>query len=221
MPKTSLLGPLLVRPRLLISLGVGLLCALALPDSVAAAPVTRALIGWNSAALLYLVLALHMMARSSHAHMRARALLEDEGSRVILVLVIAAALACVGAIVAELFLVKGLHSDLRFAHFGLTVLTLVSSWAFTQTMFALHYAHDYYATATHGAHGGLEFPGSEPPDYGDFLYFALVIGTSAQTADVGVSSRALRRTVAVHCVLAFFFNTTLLALAINLASGLF
>ncbi len=221
MPNSSLLRPLLVRPRLLISLGVGLLGALALPNSEVTAPVTRALIGWNIAALLYLVLALHMMFRSSHARMRARALLEDEGSKVILFLVIAAALACVGAIVAELSMVKGLHSELRFAHFGLTMLTLVSSWAFTQTMFALHYAHDYYATATHGTHGGLDFPGSEPPDYGDFLYFALVIGTSAQTADVGISSRALRRTVTVHCVLAFFFNTTLLALAINIASGLF
>lgn len=221
MPTSSLLRPLLVRPRLLISLGLGLVGTLALPDSEVTAPVTRALIGWNIAAVLYLVLALHMMFRSSHARMRARALLEDEGSKVILFLVIAAALACVGAIVAELSMVKGLHSELRFAHFGLTMLTLVSSWAFTQTMFALHYAHDYYATATHGAHGGLDFPGNEPPDYGDFLYFALVIGTSAQTADVGISSRALRRTVTVHCVLAFFFNTTLLALAINIASGLF
>jgi len=221
MLKPTLLRPFLVRPRLLVSLGVGLLCALVLTDSVAAAPVTRALIGWNIAAVLYLVLALHMMFRSSHARIRERALLEDEGSKVILVLVIVAALACVGAIVAELSLVKGLHNELRFAHIGLTVLTLASSWAFTQTMFALHYAHDYYATATHGAHGGLDFPGNEPPDYGDFLYFALVIGTSAQTADVGISSRALRRTVTVHCVLAFFFNTTLLALAINIASGLF
>jgi uncharacterized membrane protein len=204
---------------LLVSLGVGLLCALGLTDSVVSAPVTRALIGWNVAAVLYLVLALHMMFRSSHARMRERALLEDEGSKVILVLVIVAALACVGAIVAELSLVKVLHSDLRFAHIGLTVLTLASSWAFTQTMFALHYAHDYYATATHGAHGGLDFPGNEPPDYGDFLYFALVIGTSAQTADVGISRRPMRRTVMVHCVLAFFFNTTLLALAINIASG--
>jgi uncharacterized membrane protein len=46
-----------------------------------------------------------------------------------------------------------------------------------------------------------------------------VIGTSAQTADVGISSRPMRRTVMVHCVLSFFFNTTLLALAINIASG--
>ena len=76
------------------------------------------------------------------------------------------------------------------------------------------------ALARTGA-GGLEFPGEREPHYGDFLYFACVIGTSAQTADVSFTSRSMRRTGLVHCVLAFFFNTTLLALSINIASGLF
>jgi uncharacterized membrane protein len=87
-------------------------------------------------------------------------------------------------------------------------------------MFALHYAHDYYARVIRGEPGGLAFPGGEAPDYGDFLYFACVIGTSAQTADVGFTCRQMRRTGLVHCVLAFFFNTTLLALTINIASSL-
>jgi len=87
-------------------------------------------------------------------------------------------------------------------------------------MFALHYAHDYFATEVRGGHGGLEFPGGHPPDYGDFLYFAVVIGTSGQTADVSFSRRPMRRTGTVHCVLAYFFNTTLVALTINIASGL-
>jgi uncharacterized membrane protein len=88
-------------------------------------------------------------------------------------------------------------------------------------MFALHYAHDFYMTDQHGTHGGLEFPGEPAPDYADFLYFACIIGTSAQTADVSFTSRKMRRNGIVHCVLAFFFNTTLLALTINIASGLF
>ena len=88
-------------------------------------------------------------------------------------------------------------------------------------MFALHYAHDYYANLAQAPHGGLDFPGGQLPDYGDFLYFACVIGTSGQTADVSFTSRRMRRTGTVHCVLAFFFNTTLIALTINIASGLF
>jgi len=161
-----------------------------------------------------------MMFWSSHEKMRARALQHDEGSAVVLFLVVTAALMCVGAIVAELAVVKDLHGVLRYAHIALSVLTIVSSWAFTQVMFALHYAHDYYATEVRGQHGGLDFPGGQPPDYGDFLYFACVIGTSGQTADVSFTSRRMRRTGTLHCVMAFFFNTTLLALTINIASGL-
>jgi uncharacterized membrane protein len=153
--------------------------------------------------------------------MRARALQHDEGNTVVLLLVVAAALMCVGAIVAELAGVKDLKGQLRYAHILLAALTIISSWAFTQTMFALHYAHDYYVSAIHGEHGGLDFPGGHAPDYGDFLYFSCVIGTSGQTADVSFTSRKMRRTGTVHCVLAFFFNTTLVALTINIASGLF
>ena len=66
----------------------------------------------------------------------------------------------------------------------MAALTIVSSWAFTQAMFALHYANDYYANEMRGEHGGLDFPGGHAPDDGDFAYFASVIGTSEQTADV-------------------------------------
>ena len=122
---------------------------------------------------------------------------------------------------AELATAQDMAGAERSAHIGLAVLTIVSSWAFTQVMFALHYAHDYYSAVARGRAGGLAFPHENAPDYADFLYFAFIIGTSAQTADVSFTSRAMRRTGLVHCVLAFFFNTTLLALTINIASGLF
>jgi uncharacterized membrane protein len=135
--------------------------------------------------------------------------------------VVMAAVMCIGAIVAELAVAKEFKGTLRYAHIALAALTITSSWAFTQVMFALHYAHDYYATEIHGEHGGLSFPGGHLPDYSDFLYVATVIGTSGQTADVSFTNRKMRRTGMVHCVLAFFFNTTLVALTINIASGLF
>jgi uncharacterized membrane protein len=209
----------LARPRLLLSTVIGLAVALLLP--LASQPaITRGIIGWNVGAILYLVLAMRMMFSSSHERMRTRALQQDEGSKVVLIFVITAALMCIGAIVVELGVVKDLAAEHRYRHIALAGLTIATSWAFTQTMFALHYAHDYYVTALKGERGGLDFPGGEAPDYGDFLYFACVIGTSAQTADVGFSNRKMRRTGTVHCVLAFFFNTTLLALTINIASGL-
>lgn len=138
----------------------------------------------------------------------------------VLTLVVTAAFASLAAIVAQLAVAKDAHGALRYAHIGLAALTIVTSWAFTQVMFALHYAHDYYAAEIRGAPPGLSFPGGHAPDYGDFLYFSCVIGTSGQTADVSFSSRAMRRIGLLHCVLAFFFNTTLLALTINIASGM-
>lgn len=211
----------LARPRLLICFVIGLATALLLPEALAQQTITKAIIGWNVGACLYLVLAARLMFWSTHERMKNRALQQDEGRVVVLVFVVTAALMCIGAIVAELAVVKELKGTLRYAHIALAALTIASSWAFTQVMFALHYAHDYYATEVRGEHGGLDFPGGHAPDYGDFLYFASVIGTSGQTADVSFTNRTMRRTGLVHCVLAFFFNTTLVALTINIASGLF
>jgi len=219
--KPLLVRIIVARPRLLICLTIGLLTAIWLPEIMAQRSITKAIIGWNVGAGLYLLLAARMMFWSTHERMRTRALQHDEGRIAVLILVIAAALMCIGAIVAQLAVVKDLHGSQRYGHIALAALTIVTSWAFTQVMFALHYAHDYYATVVHGEHGGLDFPGGHPPDYGDFLYFASVIGTSGQTADVSFTSRKMRRTGTVHCVLAFFFNTTLVALTINIASGLF
>jgi uncharacterized membrane protein len=212
---------ILARPRLFACAVVGVATVGLLPSSIAAHQVTRLIIGWNFGAGLYLLLAFRMMFWSPHERMRSRALEQDEGRLVILALVVGAAIASLGAIVAELAVARDIHGTLRYTHMGLAWLTILSSWAFTQVMFALHYAHDYYVAELKGNPGGLAFPGGQPPDYGDFLYFACVIGTSGQTADVSFTSRTMRRTGLLHCVLAFFFNATLLALTINIASGLF
>ncbi len=210
----------MARPRLVICILLGLASAFLLPSSLVQHDITRIIVGWNAGACLYLLLAARMMFWSSHERMRTRALLQDDGRIIVLALVVTAAIMSLGAIVAELAVVKEMHGTLRYTHIALAALTVLSSWAFTQVMFALHYAHDYYAAEQRGGSGGLDFPGGHAPDYGDFLYFSCVIGTSGQTADVSFTNRTMRRTGLVHCVLAFFFNTTLVALTINIASGL-
>lgn len=211
----------LARPRLVLSGLVGMLVAAFIPHRVSDQEVTRLLLGWNTGAILYLVLAARMMIRSSHDRMRFRAQIQDEGRIVVLSLVVLAAVASLAAIVAELATAKDMHGMVRYAHIGLAALTIFTSWFFTQVMFAIHYAHDYFrALARHGIKG-LQFPGDETPDYGDFFYCACIIGTSGQTADVSFVSKPMRRVALVHSVLAFFFNTTLVALTINIASGLF
>jgi len=211
---------LLVRPRLVFSVAFGVVVALVLPDTLGLHPLTRAILGWNAGAWVYLVLALLLMFRSTHESMRSRAIAEDDGRTLVLTLVVLAAIVCLGTIFAQLAVARALPESARNWPVALSVLTVVSSWAFTQVEFALHYAHVYYAAEAAGHPGGLDFPGEDRPDYADFLYFAAIIGTSAQTADVGLSSRTMRRVGLVHCVLAFFFNATLLALTINIVSGL-
>lgn len=208
------------RPRLFSSILIGVVVTFILPKSLALHEITRAIIGWNVGAWLYLILAARMMFWTTQEKMRARAIKQDDGKFVVLGMVILAAIVSIGAIVAELAVVKEMHGMLRYTHITLAILTILSSWTFTQLMFALHYAHDFYAAKENGLSGGLEFPQTPAPEYIDFLYFACVIGTSGQTADVNFISRAMRRTGLIHCVLAFFFNTTLVALTINIASSL-
>lgn len=209
------------RPRLFIAGLAGILVYVLLSQVWAAQEVTRLIIGWNTMACLYLILGGVMMARSSHDSIRHRAQYQDEGRLVILLLVAMAAIASLAAIIAELAVTKQMSGVAKYAHIGLASFTIISSWAFTHTMFALHYAHDFYSNRARGRPAGLEFPGDDQPHYGDFLYFSFVIGTSGQTADVSITSKPMRRIGLLHCVLAFLFNTTVLALTINIAASLF
>jgi uncharacterized membrane protein len=209
------------RPRLFVAAAAAIVVGLFLPTGVASHAVTRWLIAWNTGAVLYVLLAAIMMTRSTTHRMRHRAQLQDDGQLVILVLVVVSAVASLVAIAGELVVVKDMHGFLKGAHIALAGATVLSSWAFIQVMFALHYAHDYYAAACHGRPAGLQFPDGDEPDYGDFFYFSAVIGTSGQTADVSFVSKPMRRIGSLHCILAYLFNTTVLALLINIGASLF
>ncbi|MGE5450515.1 MAG: DUF1345 domain-containing protein [Acidobacteriota bacterium] len=218
--KSRLIGHIQARPRLFIAGALGLAVSWLLPHVWASREVTRLIIGWNTGAWLYLGLTGWMMVRSDQSQIARRSRVQDDGAMAILILVVLSSLASLGAIVAELSVARGLVGIDRLMHIALAVVTILASWAFTQVMFAMHYAHDYYASRARGQSGGLIFPETDGPDYLDFLYFAAVIGTSAQTADVSISSRAMRRVALLHCVQAFVFNTSLIALLINVASSL-
>jgi uncharacterized membrane protein len=217
--KNPILRQIRARPRLLTSLALGILAALLLPRDLVDQPVSRALVAWNAGTTLYIVLASLMMTRSSHEGLQRRAAREDEGRYVVLGLVIVAVIASLAAIASELVVAKDLHGSVKSVHVALAALTVVSSWAFMHMVFALHYAHDFYVAVAHDRKPGLAFPGEGKPGYGDFFYFAAVIGTSAQTADVEFTTSAMRRLGSAHCILSFFFNTAVLALAINIAAS--
>lgn len=206
------------RPRLSGAMLVGVVSLWVLPHSVAWP--TRSLFAWNIGVLLYLILAWTLMARSSHESMRERARELDDGAVMILLLSLIAVLASLGAIVLELLRAKSMH-DGGGTHVTLAAATIVLSWAFVHTSFALHYAHEYYSTRSDPDSPCLQFPEDKPrPTYGDFMYFSFTIGATAQTSDVAIATPLARRLVLVHSIFSFFFNTTLLAMAVNIAAGL-
>jgi uncharacterized membrane protein len=117
---------------------------------------------------------------------------------------------------------KQLEPERLALHVGLAGLTVVCSWFLVHTMFALHYAHDYYVARVldPNAPASLNFPTEDEPDYWDFMYFSFVLGMTAQVADVDINSRKFRKLCTLHGILAFYFNTAIVAMSINLIAGL-
>lgn len=170
---------LLVRahPRLFAGLALGIAAAYLLPPAAHLA--TRLLIAWNIGTWLYFILSAVLFVTSSPESMRRRAKTTDEGRFLILVLTSCAAIASIGAIVAQLAATKDMSGMTKGLHVLLAATTIVSSWVLIHLTYALHYAHEYFdeidaepGKAPKDA-GGLKFPGTDDPDYFDFLYFSL------------------------------------------------
>ncbi len=214
---SRLVRPVMARPRLMISALLGLAVFFLMPGNWRIE--TRGLVAWNIAAISYLALFFRLAFTAPVSKIRLRASLQDDGAILTLILSLLAAIMCFIAIAFQLVSMKGMGGPLRFMHLVLVGVTIPVAWAFIHSMFALHYAHEFYdAEDSHGF--GLQFPGTEQPTYWDFIYFSFIIGTSGQTADVSVSCPSIRKLATVHCVFAFFFNITMLGLTINVASGL-
>lgn len=208
------------RPRLLIGAGVGILAYALCPWHMREA--TRALIGWNAGAWVFLALIVQMMA-STKGGVEDHAAREDERTLALLTIAVVAATWSLVAIVWELGPVKDMHGLNKGLHLGLVGATILSSWAFTHLMFALHYAAHYYVSdgsKDDGLIGGFAFPQCARPGWAEFCYEAFTIGCACATADVNLTSRGARVVVLVQSVIAFFFNTIILALTINIGAGL-
>jgi uncharacterized membrane protein len=197
------------RPRLFIAALLAIIVSLLLPAELRLS--AHVLIGWDAGVAFYLISAFMLMAGADVTRIRRRAAIVDEGRFAILVVVVGAAVASLGGILAQL------GAGRAPTHLALATITILLSWMFVHVIFALHYAHEFYAAKPGG--GGLTFPGGEDPDYWDFLYFSLVIGMTSQVSDVAVTGRTIRRTVAAHGVVSFLFNAALIALTVNIAAS--
>ncbi|WP_454658788.1 DUF1345 domain-containing protein [Bosea beijingensis] len=205
-----------LRPRLLIALAAGAVLTLLLPGEWRWT--TRLLVAWDAGAILYLGLLATTMFTETVDEIRARAEQQDEGAVAILVISCLAASASLAAIAVQLAGIGTIPAGERGIHLALGGVTILCSWTLLHAFFTLHYAGIYYRGGK--AEPCLDFPGKGDPDYVDFLYFSYTIGCTSQTSDVGVSTRHARGIVLVHSILTFIFNTSILAMAINVGAGL-
>lgn len=168
---------------------------------------------------VYLALSFLRLRRLTPSYLKQRADVADAPAFVILGVTVLAIVAAVGA----LFLALNREQQAGASELALAVAAVVLGWLTIHTMAAMHYAHVYWrpsSTAENGRRGGLDFPGTPDPCGHDFLYFSLVIGMTAQTSDVVITSTAMRKLNLLHATISYFFNTVLIAAAVNAAVSL-
>jgi uncharacterized membrane protein len=209
----------LAQHRLILCAVIGLIVAVAWPD--VETMLSRALIAWNVLAWLYLAWVAIVLGRADAGHIKRVALANAESAGTVLAIVVAAAVASVVAIVFELIAAKAAAPHHIAGHLVFALATVLGCWLLLPILFSLTYAAAYYRREPDA---GLDFPGSTgkfEPEHIDFLYFAFTIAVTAQTSDVAVTTREMRRLVIYQSVLSFVFNTTILAFTINAAAGFF
>ena len=175
-----------------------------LGDSWREASAKGFLVGFDLAALLFLLASLHLLKVQDQAAMRAHAAANDANRNMLLIIVAIVSLAVLVAIEVMTGTAPGWKTR------ALIVGTLLIAWLFANSIWALHYAH---LAATRG--GGIDFPGGDPPGYADYVYFSFTLGMTFQTSDVAISDRGIRKVATAHCLTAFVFNLGILAFTIN------
>jgi uncharacterized membrane protein len=219
---------LLPRARLLLAPAIGiavygLLHGPVISTAIAGEPLKPAL-AWIVTTVAYLIPTIWMMQRQGdRERMRARAQAVDIS---LAENVIVAALAGAFSLFAVAIVLEGaknVSGTERVLDLAIGVLTVFLSWTTLHVIYAVHYAHIYYDTTERKdggkLRGGLEFPGTKEPDYWDFVYFSFVIGMTCQVSDVQITARHLRHLATAHGILSFFYNTVVVALAVNIVAG--
>ncbi|MDR3470122.1 MAG: DUF1345 domain-containing protein [Devosia sp.] len=202
--------------------------AVGLPVTVVAIFFLRGLAVEAGAIAFFLTYLLAVVARlpsTSKEHLRAHADQSDVPGYLILLIALATLVTAAGS----LFVLLNRGGSPDPVQLVLGMLSVTLGWLCIHTMLAFHYAYEYYGTDTTSPPGkdgrrphvgGLDFPGSEAPDGLSFVYFSFVVAMTAQVSDVTVTSNRMRRLVLLHGILAFFFNTAILATAVNVVVAL-
>jgi uncharacterized membrane protein len=174
------------------------------------------MIGFDIAALTFIIACMPLLRDVTAADMRRASARNDANRGVLLVITTIASLAVLAAVAGEL----GQAVAPKPLEILLIVVTLALAWLFGNSVYALHYAHLFYLSGVDGKDaGGLDIPGTDEPDYWDFVYFAFTLGMTFQTSDVAIRTGQLRRVATAHSLAAFVFNLGIVAFTINVLGG--
>lgn len=178
---------------------------------------------WLCFAISHLFLSWYTIFNQHPLEVRKVASIQDSSRTFIFIFILLAAIASLCAVILLLQSSKTLRSANLTNHIILSLGSVVCAWCLVHTLFTFRYAHLFYndtSEAGNLAGEGLEFPNEKTPDYLDFAYFSFVLGMTFQVSDVEISSRKIRRLALLHSLISFIFNTAILALSINIVSGL-
>jgi uncharacterized membrane protein len=189
--------------------------------TLVAIPVAAAWVGWRHGSTIgfdvgaatFLLSLMPLLKECSASEMRRHAA-ENDANRAILLFITGAVTAVTLIAVAFELSPKGNPSP---AAIVLVIATLGLSWLFTNSVFAMHYAHMYYSKDKSSGKDqrGIIFPETPEPNYWDFIYFSYCLGMTFQTADSNITSTRFRRIMTFHCMTAFVFNIGVIAFTIN------
>src|SRR6185312_10679427 len=181
------------------------------------APPVRLLAAGDSFFGAYVAIMAIAALRLTPQELDAKADVEDEG----IFIVVLASLVMIGFSSLAIFTVLHQKSAPDVLALSLAAAGAPLGWFMLHMLMAFHYANLFYSEPGGRGGSGLEFPGDRPePGVADFLYFSFVVGMTAQVSDVQVSSPRIRRATLGHGVVSFFFNTVLIAMAVNAAVAL-
>ena len=203
--------------RLAISVAVSALTALVLPRSIVGE--IRLVASWDAFAAVALLLTWTTILTLTPKQICSMAQREDPSRVASLILVIVGAGASLLAVLVLLQTSMKMTGVPKTQAIVLALSAVVLAWFLIHTVFTIRYAHEFHDEPSDRP--PLEFPGQEDlPDYLDFAYFAFIIGMTAQTADVNIHGRRMRRTALLHGIVAFAFNTAVVALSIGVLTTL-
>jgi uncharacterized membrane protein len=201
---------------------IGLLCYLLLPSPHGTA--ARIVFAWDIGAVAFLLMITFLfLNEGGDVAMARNAEAQQEGEWTVFGITLAGVVISFAALTRVMSVAKAMPEGVeRTFYVAAVALTLFLSWLVTHVEFALRYAHEFYehTAGAPAVDGGLTFPGDHPPDYWDFLYFAMVLGMTFQVSDVQITSRKLRRLATAHGLIGFLFNAVIVALTVNIAATL-